>query len=729
MKVAVIYNKVEVDATPGGVINPFGMPNKERYNPRTVEKVASALERGGHTVKVINGNMHLVDELIDFMPKVVAGERHGMVFNMAYGIQGQSRYTHIPAMLEMLGIPYVGSGPAAHGIALDKVISKFLFRQNNLPTPDFWVFSAVSEIPEDLPFPLIAKPKMEAVSFGLRVCHSREELVEACEFIITEFQQQVLVERFIAGREFAVGILGNWSPEILPVVEFDFNGDTHAIQSYEAKMKTPVEKVCPAQIPPDLEKQLKELTLGAFRALGIFDFGRVDLRMDEEGNIYLLELNSMASLGVTGSYVKAAKTAGYSYESLVNKMLEVAAVRYFGEGYLQDQKVTRGAEKEPKRANLASRVRSYCRSQTDTFVEFVEKMVAINSYVYNTEGVNALGSWYSQNLRQLGFQKQIIPLVEVGNLLYFTNHDSDDQNDILILAHLDNIYDVSQVTPFSIERGRIYGSGVSNSKGGLAVLLGALKALKYTRKLKNTRVGILLTTDDSLYGKFSASYIAEYARNAKKVISVKSGGRMGGLVTSGSGNLRYQILLSNITYEDTTEVLDLVNTLNQKTTAWQKLGSTEEGVEILVEQLEVQQRPGYANHFARVFLSVSYAQKDQYTSLNEKIRRIAEKPAKKHLQVHVTRLSRRPPVVDTAKSKQFFEEVVNMASQLEIKVQGFHRSYSSDLGHIAAEIPVLGGFGPAGAKYPSVNEYIIKDSIVDRAALLALVINKSSELR
>ncbi|MCD4845051.1 MAG: hypothetical protein K8R25_11260 [Methanosarcinales archaeon] len=105
MKVAIIYNK---DQT--GVINKFGMQNKEVYNPKTVKMVANALEKGGHNVRIADGDMYIIEKLKEFMPRVIEGERMGIVFNMAYGIQGESRYTHLPAMLEMLGIPYVGSG-------------------------------------------------------------------------------------------------------------------------------------------------------------------------------------------------------------------------------------------------------------------------------------------------------------------------------------------------------------------------------------------------------------------------------------------------------------------------------------------------------------------------------------------------------------------------------------------------------------------------------------------
>jgi len=185
LKVAVIYNKTYVEES--DVINIFGPQTKERYNPKVVEKVARSLEKCGHNVKVIEGNIHVVDELQHFMPRVITGERPGMVFNMAYGIQGQSRYTHIPAMLEMLGVPYVGSGPQAHATALDKIMSKIIFNSHQLPTPRFWMFNNPDEDLSEVTYPVIVKPKMEAVSMGLKVVFSQSELIEAIEYIKENF--------------------------------------------------------------------------------------------------------------------------------------------------------------------------------------------------------------------------------------------------------------------------------------------------------------------------------------------------------------------------------------------------------------------------------------------------------------------------------------------------------------------------------------------------------------
>ena len=283
------------------------MSTKERYDPRTVERVATALEKGGHNVRIIEDNKAVVEELGRFMPRVMAGKRPGMVFNMAYGIQGQNRYTHIPAMLEMLGLPYVGSGPAAHGIALDKVMTKMILQQHGLPTPRFWVFSSPRESFSDVSYPVIVKPKMEAVSIGLRVVHEEAELREAVAEVIEKYQQQILVEEFISGREFAVGLLGNYPDvEVLPIVEIDLEGDPDRIQSYSEKMEQPLDRICPADLPAEKTEELRRFAREAFHALNIFDFARVDFRMDGEGNVHILELNSMASLGLTGSYFHAA---------------------------------------------------------------------------------------------------------------------------------------------------------------------------------------------------------------------------------------------------------------------------------------------------------------------------------------------------------------------------------------------------------------------------------------
>lgn len=721
MKVAVIYNKKIV--SPEDVINVFGSPTKETYNPKTVELVAAALEKGGHNVRIIEGNIDVAEDLQSFMPRVMAGERPGMVFNMAYGIQGQSRYTHLPAMLEMLGVPYVGSGPQAHAVALDKIMTKIVLRQHGLPTPEFWFFSSAEDNMDNVTFPVIVKPKMEAVSMGMRVVYNKADLRQAVKDVIETYRQQALVERFIAGREFAVGLLGNGTDvEALPVVEFDL-GDPNAIQSHTNKMKTPVEKICPAKISDELTCEMKHLAQESFRALGINDFARIDIRMDEENRASILELNSMASLGQTGSYVFSAKAAGYSYDSLVNRMLDVAAVRYFGKQYFQT------GEKESDDAGVAQplrvRLRSYIRSNLTTMADYIDSMVRINSYVYNTEGVNSLGNWLTTRLAPMKFDRQVFPQTEVGNTLYFRNH-TEERNDILLLSHLDSLYSYQDFVPFREDRGNFYGSGVAESKGGLATMLGALQALRFARRLRKVRCGILLLSDDTLGGRYSRNIVADISANSGLIVGLKYGGRSGGIVTSCGGRTDFVVEMSNLKEQNTLRAENIVSAVAGKVRSWQRLSSGELGNVVNVTKLDARTAYGLAPDIATAALDAHYRTAEQGEILEKEIRKIAKRGSPSKLQVRIRRGIHRPPMIETEQTQRFFRKVQDIATKLEIRTAPIFREISSGVCYAAPGSPVLEGLGPAGGNPRSPSEFIVRDSLIDRATLLALIIRESA---
>ena len=293
-----------------------------------------ALKKGGHQVIALEGDKDLVDRLERFMPRVVKGERPGMAFNVSYGIQGQARYTHVPSILEMVGIPYVASGPLAHSLALDKVVTKMILRQHNLPTPDFAVLDTPDAPVPDLTYPLIVKPKNEAVSFGLKIVNDADELREGAAVIFDKFKQLTSwLKQYIDGREVNVGLLGNNPPTALPPVELVFGRDGPAIYTYEDKTGRSGREVghrCPAPLGDKLLKHAEEIAAKAFSALGCCDCARVDMRLDRDGNLYILEVNSLPSLGEHGSYLVGAAHVGLDFAAVINRLVEVASARYFG---------------------------------------------------------------------------------------------------------------------------------------------------------------------------------------------------------------------------------------------------------------------------------------------------------------------------------------------------------------------------------------------------------------
>jgi D-alanine-D-alanine ligase len=723
LKVAVIYNASVIKDS--DVINVFGAPTKEWYSPKIVDKVASALEKGGHNVRVVEGNMNLINELQNFMPRVMKGEIPGIVFNMAYGIQGQSRYTHIPSMLEMVGIPYVGSGPAGHAIALDKVNSKIVFLRHKLPTPPFWVSTNPIETFHDLPFPVVVKPRSEAVSIGICVCRNRQELKEAVAVITREFQQQALIETFIPGREFAVSLLGN-GPDItcLPIVEIDLQGDPDAIQTLDDKTLMPRGKICPADLSPGISEKMQGLAKEAFSTLGLCDFARVDFRMDAEEGLHILEINSMASLNLTGSFVHSARVAGMDFDCLINRILDNAAQRYFGDAYFQTK--TRDAAPGVKSDPLHVRIRGYLRSHLATIIAYTGQMVSMNTFVHNIEGVNRIGSWLAGRFQQMGFQRHIYPQTEVGHLLYFSNH-SEPRSDILLLGHLDTFPDDQNYRPFHEDHGRLYGTGVAECKGGLAVILAALQALRFARALRNIRCGILLTTDDSLGGRFSKNVIAEIAQKSKCVIDTVYGNIDGGISTSCSGTQQYHIEITNPKDGRNKKIRNVMEGLSQKILAWLKLSLPEKGVMVTISSISARMNPGLSSDHATVYLTARFNDKNQGAALDEQIRKIAKKGYPGRFQVRIKVDKCRLPIAETDQNLDFFEKVRALAKRLEVAVKPAHRDFSSNICHVPDTLPVLGGFGPVGEGSRSLNEHIICDSLIDRSALLALVIREAAE--
>ncbi len=715
MKVAIIYNK---DLS--GVINTFGMQNKEIYDPSTVQRVADALEKGGHNVAVIDGNMHLIDRLQSFMPKVMMGERMGMVFNMAYGIQGESRYTHIPSMLEMLGIPYVGSSPSGHALALDKVITKIIMQKHGLPTPDFWVFSSENDDMSSVKYPVIVKPKMESVSFGLRVVHNESDLREAVGYIISEFDQQALVEQFIRGREFAVGVLGNQPPEVFPVLEIDLDNDPNAIQSVDNKKTAPRKKICPASISEELAAKMQQLSVDAFKALQLRDFSRVDIRLDENDNIYLLEINSMASLGRTGSYVHAAGVHGYNFDQLVLKMLDVAAVRYFSDTFL-----TLEEEKGKKQTGKSypARIRGFLRSRREQNIRILNQIVDINTHVRNTDGVNKVGMLMQKQLSVLGFTSEVFSQVELGNSLFFRN-TNERELDVLFLGNIDNAVRSAEHEYFDSSDQRMTGTAIWESKGGLVVMLQALQALRFTRQLRKKRIGIFLASDNSIHNQMTRKKIREVSSTASVVIALHGGSIQGSLVTSRPGGAVYRCEMNLKKNLDASYLSKSVTFFTKAITKLSDLSDTARGILVVPSSVKLQTNINQVYAGATARISVRYDDPAFSDTFEKHLHSAFALKNKKYLSMTIDGGDTRPPMQQNEMTDEFWKRIKALAEDLDIRITKEHRWSSGAIGLVEPGRYIIDGFGPVGTDEYGKSEYILSHSLHERAVLLAMTILK-----
>jgi D-alanine-D-alanine ligase len=301
----------------------------------TIEAVRSALALRHH-VMLIEGNEEAFEKFRKFRPDIV--------FNMAEGIYGSSRESQIPAMLEMLQIPYTGSGPLTLALCLDKARAKEVLRFHGLPTAPFAIVGDLQRMRGVPPFPVIVKPLFEGSSKGIAndaLVRSPKQLREQVSRILTQYRQPALVEKFLPGREFTVALLGNEPPvRVLPIVEIQLEQlpeKMNPIYSYEAKwiwdtVQRPLQIfTCPAKLPQRLRKKIEAISQKAFQVMGCRDWCRIDIRLDEFGEPQILELNPLPGIlpnpDANSCFPKAARTAGVSYEELIHRVLDIACRR------------------------------------------------------------------------------------------------------------------------------------------------------------------------------------------------------------------------------------------------------------------------------------------------------------------------------------------------------------------------------------------------------------------
>jgi D-alanine-D-alanine ligase len=313
----------------------------------TIQAIQAAIESDGHKTVFIQADRELPYKLRDIKPDIC--------FNIAEGLGGDAREAQVPALLEMLRIPYTGSRVMANAISLDKTLTKRIWRDRRLPVAPFQEFIVGDEaLRAELRFPLFVKPAREGTGMGVdlkAIVNSETELRERVRYILSVYKQPALVETFLSGREFTVGVIGRWDskkysrhPEwyddkhgyhVFPILELDSSRSvTPGVYSQAAKSKEVGEDgapgyTCPAQLEPDLARKLQSLAVRAHMAIKAIDVSRTDIRLNAEGEPMLMELNSLP--GLTDRYSDLcleAAAEGISYEDLILDILYLGASRW-----------------------------------------------------------------------------------------------------------------------------------------------------------------------------------------------------------------------------------------------------------------------------------------------------------------------------------------------------------------------------------------------------------------
>ena len=299
--------------------------------PETIEAIEEALLSLGYETDPI-GNIR------DLTKRLVLGDRWDLVFNIAEGLRGYGREAQVPALLDAYDIPYTFSDPLVLSLTLHKGMAKRVIRDAGIPTPDFEIIESVSDVGRlDLPFPLFAKPVAEGTSKGINAASkitNKELLAPVCDRLIKTFKQPALLEVFLPGREFTVGILGTGKDAMaIGVMEVILKKEAES-GAYSYWNKKRYEDLVEYRLAKDaMAKKAIEVALTAWQILGCRDGGRVDLRADIYGSPNFLEVNPLSGLNPTLSDLCIIATkVGIPYRYLIQAIVSSALTRLGSEG-------------------------------------------------------------------------------------------------------------------------------------------------------------------------------------------------------------------------------------------------------------------------------------------------------------------------------------------------------------------------------------------------------------
>ncbi len=709
MKVAVVYNRESRN-----VINLFGSPNQEKIGLKTIQRIADALRSRKHQVKTFEGDKDLVDRLEEFMPRVLKGERPGMVFNLSYGIQGQARYTHVPSILEMVGIPYVASGPLAHSLALDKVVTKMILRQHGLPTPDFAVLDdAEAAVPPDLRYPLIVKPKNEAVSFGLKVVHDEAELRAAAQVIFDHYRQPVLVEQYIEGREINVGLLGNNPPEAFPPVELVFGGGGPAVYTYEDKTGRSgrtISHLCPAPLDEELTRHAQDIARRAFNALGIYDCARVDMRLDAAGDLYILELNSLPSMGEHGSYIDGAIAIGLDYPGLVNRLVEVASARYFG--------TPEPPKLEAEPAETAPQVFSFITQHRDEMERTLDEWVKLTSHTTDPIGVQEAVRRVARLFRDLRMKP--VPEFTDDRAAWTWETAKGFAGGTLFVGHLDVPVDAEvPAQMFRREPEWLYGDGIGSSRAPLVMLEYALRAIRsMPRQLRHMPLGVLLYTDEGRDARYSQATIRAATARAGRVLVLRPGNVPDNLITQRRGLRKYRFRAQGdpVRPGRASRRPELLRWVWNRLEDFSGLTAAPRRLSVSAVHLRTERLPMLLPH--RVTATVVMTYLDPKVA-DEAEARMRKKLGKRGPRWELELLSDRPPMKERRSTIRLRKALGKVAEQWEIPLHHESSVWPSVAGLVPAKTATLCGIGPVARDLGTHHESVRRLSLVQRTLLLA----------
>ena len=306
-----------------------------------LDQLDQALAEAGHASRRV-----VVDDEVEPLIAELKSSQPDLVFNLAESFRGKSALeSNVAALLNLMNLRYTGSSPAGLILAGDKTLTKKVLAFHGIQSAKFaTMFRGQLDWAHQIDFPLLVKPPQEDASLGITqksVVNDVKELLDVISSTQQEYQSPVLVEEFIDGREFYVGVIGNSNAEALPIIELDFSkfpAGLPKIASWEAKWGDEgdekgaefegTQSIFPSDLSEELTQKIQRVAVDAFQALRLRDYGRIDLRVTAEEEIYVIEANPNCYLEKNSEFARAAEKSGLAYPALISRIIELATARY-----------------------------------------------------------------------------------------------------------------------------------------------------------------------------------------------------------------------------------------------------------------------------------------------------------------------------------------------------------------------------------------------------------------
>ena len=530
--------------------------------------------------------------------------------------------------------------------------------------------------------------------------------------IIDEYKQAVLVEEYIEGKEINVGLIGNNPPEIFAPVELVFGRKGPKIYTYEDKTRQSGREInykCPASLTREQQEYAQKIARQAFYVLGCYDCARVDMRRDKQGNLYILEVNSLPSLGEHGSYLIGAAKAGLDFSAVINRLVEVASTRYFG--------TPRPRKLNLKNSDPGAMVHTFLTERRDRIERQIENWTNLNSRSNDPVGIQHAIKKLADSMESIGL-KSVQNFIDIPFVRTWETQ-AGFAGGTLLVGHLD--VPVESTLPnqsFRRDPEWLYGEGIGLSRAPLVMLEYVLRGLRNIRCLQKMPLGVLYYTDEGLDCQYSAELIQKAAAKAKQVLVLRPGNPGNKIVIQRRGQRKYIVSVETNPKRlgKLTKNPDALQWVAGKIDKMMELSSRNDRLAVAVSDIKSMSYPMLLPH--RIILTISVGYGDERTA-DAAERQIKEILGRGTVKYDLEMASDRPPMKLRNSNRHLAKKLTNIAKKWDIPIARESSLWPTIGGLVPTSTGTVCGLGPVAKNLYTPQEAVQRVSVLQRTLLLA----------